>query len=87
MLKKYDLYGDPLEWANNIKESNTGKWYRAKDIDPIIEQFVAMGGTLPEETTEPPPPEPFSLADLIKSLPDDDDESFITDEEDTHWIE
>ena len=47
-LPRYDLYGDPTRWLDNIKQTEQGQWYRAKDIGPILEQFVAMGGVIPD---------------------------------------
>lgn len=47
-LPRYDLYGDPTIWFDNIKQAEHGQWYRAKDVDPILIQFIALGGTIPD---------------------------------------
>lgn len=47
-LPRYDLHGDPTTWFDNIKQSETGAWYRAKDVQPLLDQFVAMGGVIPD---------------------------------------
>ena len=59
---KYALYGDTTTWAGNIQESLDGAWYRVKDIDPLLRQLEAMGGT-----TQIPL---FPEGDAIGSRPD-----------------
>lgn len=46
-LPRYDLYGDMEVWKDNIRQSEAGAWMRAKDVQPLLEQFEAMGGVIP----------------------------------------
>lgn len=47
-LPRYDLFGDPTTWFDSIKMTPRGAWYRAKDVQPLLDQFVAMGGVIPD---------------------------------------
>lgn len=53
MIPRYNLYGDMDIWADDIQLDLDGAWCKYRDIEPIIEQLIALGGS--QDVAKAPP--------------------------------